>query len=109
MHIYAIRSEFGSWWGAVDLFGGFGVTKTVDDLVALGTDETDLEAVATKEQWHPSPNWGIAYQLVREVGSDTAIGGRFRWDHFMYIETINSTTLEMKDSGFIGLEAVLWL
>lgn len=108
VHFIPIRSEFGAWQGALDLFGGFGLTHTEDDLAALQMEGVP-EAEATASQWHPSPTWGIAYQLVTEVGSDMAIGGRLRWDHFWYEETVNSTTHEKKRSALVGIEGVFWL
>jgi hypothetical protein len=108
VHVYAVRSQFGSLWGSVDLFAGFGATLTEDDLEAL-QQVGDPYAEATANQWHPSANWGLAYQLVVRAGSRAAVGGRLRWDHFEYVETVSSTTLERKRWGYLGLEGVVWL
>lgn len=108
VHVFAIRSSFGDWWGALDVSGGLGGVKTIDDLEAL-QQEGDQYAEATASQWHPSSSWGLAYQLVTEFGDSSAVGARLRCDSIIYLETVSSTTLETKRIRSLALEAVLWL
>lgn len=78
-----------------DIYGAFGAgaTLTNDDLDALQTDETDLRAVATQVQTHPTTNIGGGARIIFTPNLAARIEGR----SLVYIETVNSTTLEMKN------------
>lgn len=80
---------------AFDIYGAFGAGATVtnDDLDALQTDETDQRAVATATQTHPTTNIGGGARVSFTPNLAARIEGR----SLVYIETINSTTLEMKN------------
>jgi|GEM_PF-780521 len=78
-----------------DIFGTFGAGATVtnDDLEALQTDSTDQRAVATATQTHATTNIGGGARISFTPNIAARIEGR----SLVYIETINSTTLEMKN------------
>ena len=79
---------------AFDIFGyfGLGVTATQDDLVAL--QNTDDSAVATQNQVHPTTIVGGGARVAFSEGVAARIEGK----SMSYIETVNSTTLEMKNN-----------
>lgn len=78
-----------------DIYGAFGAgaTLTNDDLDALQTDVTDQRAVATQTQTHPTTNIGGGARIVFTPNIAARIEGR----SLVYIEAVNSTTLEMKN------------
>lgn len=78
-----------------DVFGvfGTGVVNTHDDLVALGA-ETDPDALATAVQFHPTTNFGGGIRVIFNQNIAARLEGR----SMIYIETIQSTTLEMKNN-----------
>jgi outer membrane beta-barrel protein len=83
-----------------DIFGNFGVgfVRTRDDLEALqATEEENPEAVATEIQTHPTTNFGGG---LRVIFGDT-VAARLEARSLIYIETVNSTTLEMKNNLII--------
>jgi outer membrane beta-barrel protein len=77
-----------------DIFAAFGLgtTLTQDDLEALG-DESP-EAQATANQWHPTTNIGGGARVV----FNDMIAFRVEGRSMVYIETIASKTLEMKNN-----------
>lgn len=79
---------------AFDIYGAFGggAVVTNDDLDALQTDSTDARAVATQTQTHPTTNMGGGLRVSFTPNLAARIEGR----SMVYIETINATTLEMK-------------
>ncbi|MFN7142254.1 MAG: outer membrane beta-barrel domain-containing protein [Myxococcota bacterium] len=79
---------------AFDIYGSFGlgVTATQDDLVALQNDGP--EAVATQNQVHPTTNIGVGARVAFSEGVAARVEGK----SMSYIETVNSTTLEMKNN-----------
>ncbi len=84
-----------------DVFGtfGMGATLTQDDLEALGDDSET--AVATQIQWHATTNIGGGARVI--INENWAIRAEGR--SLVYIETINSTTLEMKNNFIVSLAA----
>jgi len=78
-----------------DIFGAFGmgVVLTNDDLEAL-QQEDDEEAIATANQTHPTTNFGGGLRVV--LGESLAL--RIEGRSLVYIETVSSTTLEMKNN-----------
>jgi len=84
-----------------DIFGAFGMgtTYTADDLVALGDDSQ--KAQETQFEWHPTTNIGGGARVIFNENLAARIEGR----SMVYIETISSTTLEMKNN-FLVLAAV---
>jgi outer membrane beta-barrel protein len=77
-----------------DIFAAFGLgtTLTQDDLEALGDDSP--EAQATANQWHPTTNIGGGARVV----FNDMIAFRIEGRSMVYIETIASKTLEMKNN-----------
>ncbi len=84
-----------------DVFGtfGMGATLTQDDLEALGDDSET--AVATQVEWHSTTNIGGGARII--VNENWAVRAEGR--SLVYIETINSTTLEMKNNFVVSLAA----
>lgn len=82
---------------AFDIFGyfGLGVTATQDDLVALQNDGP--EAVATQSQVHPTTIIGGGAR----VAFSESVAARVESKSMSYIETVNSTTLEMKNNFIV--------
>ncbi len=80
-----------------DIFGNFGMgfARTQDDLEALqATEGENPEAVATRDQTHPTTNFGGGLRVIFGESIAARIEGR----SLIYIETVNSTTLEMKNN-----------
>ena len=78
-----------------DIYGAFGmgVTQTRDDLRALQA-EGDPIAQATEVQLQPTTNFGGGVRVVFNETLAVRVDGR----SLVYIETVNSTTLEMKNN-----------
>jgi outer membrane beta-barrel protein len=78
-----------------DIFGAFGmgVVRTAENLVNLQNQE-DPQAQATQYQIHPTTNFGGGARVV--FGESLAV--RLEGRSLVYIETVNSTTLEMKNN-----------
>ncbi|MCB9777399.1 MAG: outer membrane beta-barrel domain-containing protein [Alphaproteobacteria bacterium] len=83
-----------------DIYGAFGAGATVtsDDLDALQTDDTDERAVRTATQTHPTTTAGGGIR----VNFTPNIAARVEGRSLVYIETVNSTTLEMKNMFILG-------
>lgn len=79
-----------------DIFGAFGagVAKTADDLDALQADPGDVRAEASAEQFHPTTNLGGGLRIIFNPNLALRLEGR----SLVYIETVQSTTLEMKNN-----------
>jgi outer membrane beta-barrel protein len=79
-----------------DIFGSFGMgmTRTSDDLQALDADESNDLAAATQHQMHPTTNFGGGARVIFGQNIAARIEGR----SMVYIETVKSTTLEMKNN-----------
>jgi len=82
-----------------DIYGAFGmgITQTRDDLEALQA-VGDAEAMATEVQMHPTTNFGGGARVVFNQTVAVRIDGR----SLVYIETVNSTTLEMKNNFILS-------
>ncbi|MDP2311197.1 MAG: outer membrane beta-barrel domain-containing protein [Pseudomonadota bacterium] len=82
---------------AFDIFGyfGLGITATQDDLVALQND--DESAVLTQNQVHPTTVIGGGAR----VAFSESVAARVEGKSMSYIETVNSTTLEMKNNFIV--------
>jgi len=80
---------------AFDIYGNFGMgaTRTADDLTALQA-ENDPRAQATQYQVHPTTNFGGGLR----IGFGSNIAARVEGRSMVYIETVNATTLEMKNN-----------
>ena len=78
-----------------DVFGSFGtgIVYTGDDLEALQAQE-DPAAIATQNQYHPTTNFGGGFRILLNPNIAVRIEGR----SMVYIETVKSTTLEMKNN-----------
>ncbi len=81
-----------------DIFGAFGMgaTRTVDDLEAL-QKVGDPVAEATQYQVHPTTNFGGGLRVIFNESTAVRIEGR----SLIYIETVDSTTLEMKNNFIV--------
>lgn len=78
-----------------DIYGhfGLGATRTQDDLVAL-QKEGDESAIATQTQLHPTTVIGGGARIAFNEGVAARIEGK----SMSYVETVDSTTLEMKNN-----------
>jgi outer membrane beta-barrel protein len=78
-----------------DIFGvfGTGVVNTKDDLDALQCEE-DPACLASAVQIHPTTNFGGGVRVIFNENIAARLEGR----SMIYIETIQSTTLEMKNN-----------
>ncbi|MES2640451.1 MAG: outer membrane beta-barrel domain-containing protein [Myxococcota bacterium] len=90
---------------AFDIFGyfGLGVTATQDDLVAL--QNTDDSAVLTQNQVHPTTIVGGGARIAFSQGVTARVEGK----SMSYIETVNSTTLEMKNNFIVQASVAFFL
>ena len=81
-----------------DIFAAFGIgiTQTQDDLDALGDDS--VEAQITANQWHPTTNIGGGARVI----FNDMIAFRLEGRSLVYIETIASKTLEMKNNFILA-------
>lgn len=78
-----------------DVYGAFGMgaTRTKDDLEALQA-VGDERAQSTEFQTHPTTNFGGGLRIIFGENVAARIEGR----SLVYIETVNATTLEMKNN-----------
>lgn len=76
-----------------DIFGAFGtgIVNTRDDLTALDAED-EPSAQATEAQNHPTTSFGGGFRIIFSETFAFRLEGR----SMMYIETLDSTTLEMK-------------
>jgi outer membrane beta-barrel protein len=81
-----------------DIFGTFGtgIVNTKDDLEALQCTD-DPSCIATQSQFHPTTNFGGGFRIIFSRNVALRLEGR----SMVYIETIDSTTLEMKNNFMI--------
>jgi outer membrane beta-barrel protein len=81
-----------------DIYGAFGMgaTRTADDLEALQAQE-DPRAIATQIQVHPTTNYGGGARIIFNENLALRVEAR----SMLYIETVNATTLEMKQNLLI--------
>lgn len=80
---------------AFDIYGHFGLgfVHTNDDLLALQA-EGEQSAIDTQDQWHPTTVIGGGAR----VAFTPSVAARIEGKSMSYIETVNSTTLEMKNN-----------
>lgn len=78
-----------------DIFAAFGggYVVTRDDLKALQAED-DPQAQATENQFHPATTFGGGFRVT----FNDMVAARVEARSLIYIETINSTTLEMKNN-----------
>ena len=83
-----------------DIYGkfGFGATQTKDDLTALDA-VNDPKAISTQTQIHPTSNFGAGARVIFNNTTAARLEGR----SMIYIETVNATTLEMKNNFLIQM------
>ena len=79
-----------------DIFGSFGMgaARTQDDLEALQAEQGDQRAEATASQIHPTTNLGGGLRVIFSEN----VAARLEAKSLIYIETVQSTTLEMKNN-----------
>ena len=84
-----------------DIYGSFGMgaTRTSDDLKALDTTSGDDRAEVSQHQTHPTTNFGGGAPVIFGKNLAARLEGR----SMVYIETVNATTLEMKNNLIIQL------
>jgi len=89
-----------------DIYGkfGMGATQTRDDLEALQA-EGDSKAIATERQTHPTTNFGGGARIIFNDNLAVRVEGR----SMVYIETVNSTTLEMKNNFILQFSASFFI
>ncbi|MCB9760261.1 MAG: hypothetical protein H6739_10535 [Alphaproteobacteria bacterium] len=87
----------------VGALAGVGWVRTRDDLNALQA-LGDPMAEATQFQRHPSQIIGLTGELRGEHA-----GVRLSASQVVYIEVINSVTLEMQHARFMSVEGTMWL
>lgn len=82
-----------------DIYGHFGLgfVHTNDDLLALQA-EGEEAAILTQNQWHPTTVIGFGARIA----FNPSIAARVEGKSVSYIETVNSTTLEMKNNFIVG-------
>ena len=82
-----------------DVYGAFGmgITRTRDDLNALQAEDDPI-ALNTEVQIHPTTNFGGGARVVFNEFVAVRVDGR----SLVYIETVNSTTLEMKNNFILS-------
>jgi outer membrane beta-barrel protein len=80
---------------AFDIYGSFGLgfVHTTDDLLALQA-EGEQSAIDTQDQVHPTTVIGAGAR----VAFSPSVAVRVEGKSMSYIETVNSTTLEMKNN-----------
>ena len=85
-----------------DLYGKFGMgfAQTKDDLSALQAEDDD-RAISTQTQIHPTSNFGGGIRMSFSKNFAARIEGR----SMIYIETVNATTLEMKNNFLLQASA----
>jgi outer membrane beta-barrel protein len=85
-----------------DVYGNFGMgfTRTTDDLAALQA-EGEPRAQATEFQTHPTTNFGGGLRII----FGESVAARVEARSMVYIETVNATTLEMKNNLIIQAAA----
>jgi outer membrane beta-barrel protein len=84
-----------------DIYGSFGMgaTRTSDDLKALDTTSGDDRAEISQHQTHPTTNFGGGVRVI--FGKN--IAARLEGRSMVYIETVNATTLEMKNNMLLQM------
>lgn len=84
-----------------DIYGSFGMgaTRTSDDLKALDTTSGDDRAEVSQHQTHPTTNFGGGARVIFGKNLAARLEGR----SMVYIETVNATTLEMKNNMILQL------
>ena len=90
---------------AISRFGvqfGIGTVHTVDDLEAIQCPD-DPQCVATEKQWHLTTYYGLSGEVIW----NDRYGLRFRLDRVRHIETIYSTTLEMKTRQLVSADFII--
>lgn len=89
-----------------DIFGvfGAGLARTADDLDALQADPGDIAAEASANQFHPTTNLGGGLRIVLSPSFAVRLEGR----SLVYIETVQSTTLEMKNNLILQATATFF-
>lgn len=89
-----------------DIYGkfGMGATRTADDLEALQA-VGDPRAEATQFQVHPTTNFGGGARIIFNENLAMRVEGR----SMVYIETVNATTLEMKNNFILQFSASFFI
>jgi outer membrane beta-barrel protein len=89
-----------------DIYGkfGMGATRTADDLEALQS-VGDPRAEATQFQVHPTTNFGGGARIIFNENLAMRVEGR----SMVYIETVNATTLEMKNNFILQFSASFFM
>ncbi|MDP2308794.1 MAG: hypothetical protein Q8P18_22425 [Pseudomonadota bacterium] len=100
--VHAFQATLGgSWKGGFGVIAGGLLAGTQDDLIALQRD--DESALATQDQVHAGPVVGVFWDARHQ-----ALTLRVRFEFDAYVETINSSELNLKKNGFLGAEAIWW-
>lgn len=103
VRVRAVSYETGAWTFAIGALAGAAAVHTQDDPIALQVDPGDPAFSATANQVHFGPVAGLYWDAL-----SGNFGLRFRAEKVGYIETIYSTTLEMKNNMVVGAEMLTW-
>ena len=91
-----------------DIYGKFGMggAQTTDDLKALsgGKSENNETALSTQVQFHPTTNFGAGAKIIFNPNVAARVEGR----SLIYIETVDATTLEMKNNFLLQFSATFY-
>ena len=85
--------------------GGFGATQTKDDLKALQAEE-DPNAIVTQVQVHATLNWGLS-MTIEDLSNTVPVAVGFSLNNMQYVETISSTSLEMKNNRIVLMSFII--
>ena len=102
--ITPVRTRVGTSETTIGFRAGLGLTQTQDDLDALNKDPDDPQAAATAVQLQVSMLYGIHGTAYPGAGT---IGVRIGIERITWVETVNSTTLEMKSPTLFGVTLVV--
>jgi len=100
--VFPIQHHEPSFMTKIGFGTSAGLVRTTDDLEALDTASNNDRAVATQHQLHPC----LGAAFTAEVWRDDGFGIRMRRDMIAFIETVNSTTLEMKANKTVYIDVL---
>lgn len=102
VRVLPFRATYGRWEASAGIMAGVGMVATQDDLVALQA-VGEPQAEATADQIHGAAVGGLIGQIRYRF-----IATRFYARDLAYIETVYSSTLEMKHNSLLGTEVAFW-
>lgn len=100
--VFPVQHREPSFMTKVGFGTSAGLVQTSESMGALDTGQSDERAASTLHQLHPC--FGAAF--TAEVWRDDGFGIRMRRDLIMFIETVNSTQLEMKANKTLYIDVL---